>query len=259
MKKDPVTDSPADFRLSRRKLLGLAAASAATSLVGDLGRRVAMAAPAGPSAQLSSDTAPACVVRPRQTAGPYFVDEVLERSDIRSDPLDGSLKPGTPLRLEFRVSRLDDGSCAPVRGAVVDVWQCDAMGVYSGVRDFNGFFDTRGKRFLRGYQLTDAGGTAQFITVYPGWYPGRTVHIHFKIRTDPEGRRGLEFTSQLYFHDAITDQVHAQAPYASKGPRTTRNGQDGIFRHGGSQLILPITRDGQGYAGTFDIGLQMTA
>jgi protocatechuate 3,4-dioxygenase beta subunit len=106
--------------------------------------------------------------------------------------------------------------------------------------------------------VADPGGTARFTTVYPGWYPGRTVHIHFKIRTDPAARRGFEFTSQLYFDDAITDHVHAQPPYAGKGPRPLKNNRDYIFRGGGSQLMLPLTKDAQGYVGTFDIGLQMT-
>jgi protocatechuate 3,4-dioxygenase beta subunit len=203
-------------------------------------------------------TTPSCVARPQQTEGPYFLDEKLNRSDIRSDPSDGSVKPGVPLHLVFRVSRIEGSSCTPLSGALVDVWQCDALGVYSDVQDINGLFDTRGKKFLRGYQTADARGTAQFITIYPGWYPGRTVHIHFKFRTDPAAHRGFEFTSQLYFDDALTDQVHAQAPYASKGRRTLKNDGDRIFRGGGNQLMLQLTKDAQGYMGTFDIGLQTT-
>lgn len=106
--------------------------------------------------------------------------------------------------------------------------------------------------------MVDATGTAQFITIYPGWYPGRTVHIHFKIRTDPAAQRGFEFTSQLYFDDPITNQVHAQAPYVTKGQRSLKNDRDHIFRSGGSQLMLLLTKDAQGYVGTFDIGLQIT-
>ncbi|MEP0859677.1 twin-arginine translocation pathway signal protein, partial [Trichocoleus sp. DQ-U1] len=142
------------------------------------------------------------------------------------------------------------------RGATVDIWHCDALGVYSDVRDFNG--DTQGQKFLRGYQVTDANGTAEFVTIYPGWYPGRTVHIHFKIRTDSASGRGSEFTSQLYFDDALTDQIYAQSPYAAKGQRTQRNDGDGIFQDGGEELMLQLTQDAQGYVGTFDIGLQMT-
>ena len=99
---------------------------------------------------------PSCVVRPEQTEGPYFVDEKLNRSDIRNEPSDNSSKPGVPLRLEFQVSRIAGGACAPLNGAIVDVWHCDALGVYSDVRDSK--FDARGKKFLRGYQQTDTNG-----------------------------------------------------------------------------------------------------
>jgi protocatechuate 3,4-dioxygenase beta subunit len=185
------------------------------------------------------------------------VDEQLNRSDIRSDPSDGSVKAGVPVRLVFHVSRIVGSTCTPLSGAVVDVWHCDALGMYSNVRDMNALFDTRGKKFLRGHQMADASGTAQFITIYPGWYPGRTVHIHFKIRTDPPVQRGFEHTSQLYFDDGITDQVHMQAPYATKGQRSLKNDRDYIFRAGGNQLMLLLTKDDQGYVGTFDIGLQI--
>jgi protocatechuate 3,4-dioxygenase beta subunit len=198
---------------------------------------------------------PSCVVRPEQTEGPYFVDEKLHRSDIRWDPSDGSVKPGVPLRLAFQLSRVNGSSCTPLRGAIVDVWQCDALGLYSDVRDAR--FDTRGKKFLRGYQATDANGVAEFLTIYPGWYPGRTVHIHFKIRHSPAAGRAQEFISQLYFDETVTDQVHQQAPYNSKGRRSTTNDADGIFRRGGKQLLLTPTKDAQGYTAMFDIGLQL--
>jgi protocatechuate 3,4-dioxygenase beta subunit len=198
------------------------------------------------------------VVRPEQTEGPYFIDEKLNRSDIRSDPSDGALRPGMPLRLEFQVSRISGNSCSPLGGAIVDVWQCDALGLYSGVRDMNAGFDTRGKKFLRGYQSTDESGLAEFLTIYPGWYPGRAVHIHFKIRTDPRLRPAREFISQLYFDESITDQVHQQAPYNGKGRRRTTNDADFIFRRGGKQLIPRVTKDPHGYGAKFEIGLQLS-
>jgi protocatechuate 3,4-dioxygenase beta subunit len=97
----------------------------------------------------------------------------------------------------------------------------------------------------------------RFLTVYPGWYPGRTVHLHFKIRTDPSAQRGYEFTSQLYFDDALTDRVHAVEPYASKGKRNARNRDDGIFRRGGDQLMLDVTESRGTYSSSFAIGLQI--
>jgi protocatechuate 3,4-dioxygenase beta subunit len=193
---------------------------------------------------------PACVVRPALTEGPYFVDEKLNRSDIRSDPPDGSVKDGLILLLNFNVSRVGGNACSPLAGAQVDVWHCDALGIYSDVQDPG--FNTQGKKFLRGYQMTGANGRAQFMTIYPGWYQGRAVHIHFKIRID-----AYEFTSQLFFDDSVTDQVYTHLSYSKKGPRTIRNEADSIYQSGGSQLLLDLTPGKDGYTGSFDIGLQM--
>jgi protocatechuate 3,4-dioxygenase beta subunit len=136
----------------------------------------------------------------------------------------------------------------------VDVWHCNAGGVYSDVSDQR--FNTVGKKFLRGYQVTDADGVAHFTTIYPGWYSGRAVHIHFKVRSAAGASSSYEFTSQLFFDDSLTDQVLAQSPYASKGTRDTRNADDGIYQQGGSQLVLNVTQTSQGYAATFEIALE---
>ena len=196
----------------------------------------------------------ACVVRPEQTEGPYFVDEKLQRSDLRFDPSDKSLQSGVPLRLEFQVSRFDGGACAPLSSAIVDVWHCDAQGIYSDVRDPR--FDTRGKKFLRGYQQTNANGIATFQTIYPGWYEGRAVHLHFKIRSRLDSRSAKEFTSQLYFDEAVTDQVFKQPPYSNKRGRRVANDADFIFRRGGKELLLAPAKEAGGYAAKFSIGLQ---
>ncbi len=245
--------------LSRREALALFRAAVTAMLVGCIPRKSnTVQAQSSVSVQASSTanstTLPACVVKPEQTEGPYFVDEKLNRSDIRSDPSDGSVKDGVPLKLTLRVSQVSSTSCTPLKGAIVDIWHCDALGVYSDVNDPS--FSTVGKKFLRGYQVTNANGTVQFTTIYPGWYQGRTVHIHFKVRTDATSGQRYEFTSQLYFDDSITDLVHAQSPYASKGQRTLKNAQDGIFKDGGDQLLLTLTKTSQGWAATFDIGLQ---
>lgn len=204
----------------------------------------------------AQNTSPNCIVSPEQTEGPYFVDEKLNRSDIRLDPSDGKVKAGVPLQLTLQVSSVSNTSCTPIAGAVVDIWHCDALGVYSDVTDRS--FDTVGKKFLRGYQVTDANGNVRFTTIYPGWYQGRTTHIHFKVRTNTASGQSYEFTSQLYFDDAVSDRVYTQAPYVSKGQRTEDNEQDGIFQRGGEQLLLSLTENPQGgYAATFDIGLQM--
>ena len=236
-------DEPIGLFLSRREAMVLLGASGAVWLMGD---NLSQAA-AGSSRAL-------CVVRPEQTEGPYFVDERLHRTDIRSDPSNGTTTPGTELALAFHISRVGAGECHPLPDAKVDVWQCDAMGVYSDVRDPG--FSTVGQKFLRGYQLTDSQGTARFLTIFPGWYPIRTVHIHFKIRTAPVAHRSFEFTSQLYFPDALTDRVHTTLPYSSKGRRRVRNQHDFIFRDGGDQLMLEPSATNDGYAASFPIALE---
>src|SRR5262249_6994888 len=134
-------------------------------------------------------------------------------------------------------------------GAMIDIWHCDGLGNYSDVGSYIGH------DFLRGYQYTDANGQCGFTTVYPGWYTGRTVHIHFKIRMV-----GYDFTAQLYFDDNLTDVIFANnAPYNTRGPRTTRNSQDGIYQQGGDQLLLTCVPNGTGgYTATFTIGLAIT-
>ncbi len=205
---------------------------------------------ASPTADVAA--APDCVVRPEMTEGPYFVDEKLDRSDIRSDPSSGTTTEGEPLALAFVVSQVGTGSCTPLAGAQVDVWHCDALGVYSDVSGNT-------EKFLRGYQLTDANGKAKFTTIYPGWYRGRAVHIHFKIRTSGTSGASYEFTSQLFFDDTLTDQVYTQQPYSQHNGRDTRNSADNIYQSGGSQTTLSPTKSGDGYAATFSIGLDLSA
>ena len=234
--------------LTRREALRLMGAAGVTWAAGAFGSALAA----------QSETGAACIARPRHIEGPYFVDTTLNRSDIRSDPRSGAIKAGVPVRLTFRVSQLNDGRCLPLTGAQVDVWQCDADGLYSDTTDWQA--STVGQQFLRGFQVTDRKGVAAFTTIYPGWYPNRTVHIHFKIRTEPRGntgRSGREFTSQIYFEDELTDLMHAQPAYAAHGPRKVRNNRDLIFLVRGSQLILPLREERKGYAGTFDIALDL--
>ena len=238
-------------QLTRREALALLGASGVALLARPLSAGAAAPVTASPGAL------PACVVRPQQTAGPFFVDEALDRSDIRSDPASGEIVPGAALRLTLRVSRLNGSDCSPLPGARVDIWQCDAAGRYSDVREWGG--STSGQKFLRGFQTTDASGSATFTTIYPGAYEGRAVHVHFKIRAPASAAAAHEFTSQLYFDDALSDRVYALAPYAAVTPRRRmRNERDGLFRVGGRQLLLDVREDAGGYASSFDIGLQLT-
>jgi len=235
--------------LTRRRALALLGAGGIAGLAG-----ARLLAPK--SARAQGAAAPGvCVARPALTEGPYFVDVKLDRSDIRSDPADGTRRPGAPLRITLRVSRLAGGTCASLPGAVVDVWHCDAAGAYSGVADRGG--STVGHAFLRGFQTTDAGGLVAFTTIYPGAYPGRAVHVHFKVRAAAGLGRAHELTSQLFFDDELTDRVHARPPYAAASARRMRNERDGIFRQAKGQLTLPVAPSGEGYAGAFDLALEV--
>jgi len=222
--------------LTRRQTLGVLGAAGAISFL-DLRRGArAWAAP--------------CVATPAETEGPYFVDERLQRADITVDPTDGSVSAGVPLRLAIRVLRTD-ADCASAEGVQVDVWHADADGSYSDEASVG----TAGRRFLRGYQLTDELGAVAFTTIYPGWYPGRTIHVHFKLRTFSGSTTTFEFTSQLYFDDALSDSVMAEAPYAARGARDTTNATDAIFS-GTTALVVALTSDGNGgYVGSFDVGV----
>lgn len=196
-----------------------------------------------------------CVTKPALTEGPFFVDEKLNRSDIRSDPSNGTVKAGVPLKLKFYVSRVSGSSCTPLVGAWVDIWHTDASGGYSDVSG-QGNPNNLGQKFLRGYQVTDSNGSVEFTTIYPGWYSGRTVHIHYKIRLFAGSTKTYEFTSQLTFDDALTDQVFTQAPYNTRGARNTRNSNDGIAQEGGSAILLSLASDGAGgYTSTYSLGL----
>jgi protocatechuate 3,4-dioxygenase beta subunit len=261
-------DAPVGRILTRRDVLtvlgissaGLLAACApggalSASPAVSAGTATSTASPAAASAAGSVAVAlPSCVVRPALTEGPYFVDEKLNRADIRADPSSGALRPGAVLVLTFNVSRVSSASCLALQGAQVDVWHCDAVGVYSDATDPS--FNTKGQKFLRGYQVTDANGQAKFTTIYPGWYQGRAVHVHFKIRTAAANGAVSDFTSQLFFDETLNDQVLSQAPYSAKpASGRLRNSGDGIYQGGGEKLLVKPAQTGSGYAVSFDIGL----
>ena len=253
-------DKPIGQILSRRaalKVLGIGSAAFLAACAAP--EEIATLAPTGVSTQVSStaSTVLDCIVRPELTIGPYFVDEQLARSDIRANSSDNTVKEGIPLMLNINVASVSDNSCTPIQGAQVDIWHCDAQGQYSGVSDQG--FDSTGQDFLRGYQLTDANGAVQFRTIYPGWYSGRAVHIHFTIRTRGADAGDYQFTSQFFFNDDLTDQVHALEPYVSKGQRDTRNSNDTIFSGGGDQLLLNLQGNTtHGFTGSTSIGLDLT-
>jgi protocatechuate 3,4-dioxygenase beta subunit len=261
-------DRPVGRILTRREVLaligagGTAAFLAACTPTGSASPGASGAASAAASASASAaatavasaaiaSALPACVVAPELTEGPYYVDVDLERSDIRSDTGDGVAVDGAPLVLDWVVSQADGSACMPMEGVIVDVWHCDALGTYSGVQGNTA-------NFLRGFQRTDSQGKASFTTIYPGWYQGRAVHIHFKIRTDPDAEAGFEFTSQLFFDDDLSRAVYATGIYAQKGAQDQPNESDQIFNQSGGMTLLSVTQDGDGYTATFPIAVQLT-
>lgn len=255
-------DRPIGKILTRREVLALlggsalvAACSPSTLSAPSATAGATQSSAATTAASASSAVLPSCVVRPALTEGPYFVDEKLERSDIRSDPVTNAVKPGVMLALTFLVSRVSGSACVALANATVDVWHCDALGVYSDVTDPS-TGSTKGTKFFRGYQRTDANGAAKFTTIWPGWYQGRATHIHFKIRTASVNGQISDFTSQLFFNESLNDQIFAQAPYSQKGGGgRMRNEADGIFQGSGGKLTLSPTKSADGYAASFDIGL----
>jgi protocatechuate 3,4-dioxygenase beta subunit len=172
-----------------------------------------------------------------QDEGPYYRDAQPERRDVVED------REGLALQLGIRLIR-GDGS--PAQNSAVEIWQCDALGRYSGFPPpqlatvVSADTAPRGsylaeQTFLRGRQRTDSAGSVEFRTIYPGWYPGRTVHIHLIVHADEK-----VFTSQLYFPDDVTDEVFASAPYADRSGRDTTNATDAIFPTGGDPAVLDI-------------------
>jgi protocatechuate 3,4-dioxygenase beta subunit len=208
-----------------------------------------MSATAAVNDELASMLSSCAVYRPwaEQNEGPYHRDAPPVRRDVVED------REGVALQLGVRL--LGDGG-RPRPGVVVEIWQCDALGRYSGFPPPDARVVTvenaprveymPEQTFLRGRQTADAAGMVEFRTIYPGWYPGRTVHVHVMVHVD-----GVVFTSQLYFGDEISDQVLTQLPYAERLGRDTTNDTDSIFPTAGEPAVLDIVRVSAGYrAGT---------
>lgn len=203
--------------LSRRNALKLVAVTAAG---GALISRAAFAEETAATAEAATTLMPGadvCVITPEVTEGPYYFDPALERADITEG------QAGVPTLVKLQVV---DGTCAPIAGARVDIWHCNAEGVYSGYANQTANADTTGQTFLRGTLFADANGIVQFSTIYPGWYSGRTTHIHFKVFLDDTNI----LTGQIFFPDALSQYLYEHIePYKTRGAdRDTLNLDDGI-------------------------------
>ncbi len=184
-----------------------------------------------------------CVLTPSQEEGPFYVNVDLLRSDVTEG------QAGTPLSLT--ITTLDETTCQPLVGAGVEIWQANALGVYSDEASES----TVGQTWLRGTQLTDSNGQVTFATIVPGWYAGRTMHIHLKVHTS--GAQGtVVHTGQIFFPDAIDSVVAATAPYTSNTTARTTNATDRVYTtQNGSSVIMDITGSSSGYIGSTTVGV----
>src|SRR5438034_9756957 len=225
-----------DPRLSRRSSLVRLGGFVATA-VGAAGLQTETSEGAGPAAVASG--AVSCVLTPEQTEGPYYIANEAVRRNITEG------RPGAAMLLRAFV--VNASTCKPIKGAAVDIWHADAGGVYSG------FGSGAGNRtFMRGIQRTDVKGLALFRTVYPGWYQGRTVHIHVKVHLGGN----VVHTGQLYFPDAVTDAVYRRAPYSARPKRDVRNAGDAIYRNGGKKSLVSARKNAAGtYVATIVMGV----
>jgi protocatechuate 3,4-dioxygenase beta subunit len=227
-------DQPA--RITRREVLPAAAVVGLSSAISSTGR----------AAEQSLSGAKVCVLTPEAMEGPFYFDPKLVRGDITEG------KHGAPLALTLQIVEAKD--CAAIPSARVDVWHADGLGLYSGYADQE-TGSAKGETFLRGTQFTGTGGEVRFTTIYPGWYPGRAPHIHFKVFIDERDA----ITGQLYFPDPITDHVYATAlPYRQrKVERDTLNPDDFIFvKQRGIDTILTVKESGGSYLANLVIGVE---
>jgi protocatechuate 3,4-dioxygenase beta subunit len=181
-------------------------------------------------------SAPDCLLQKEVTEGPYYLDLDLVRRNIKGD------RKGTPLALRFTV--VDASTCSRIENANVEIWHADASGTYSGVSG-------NGGNYLRGVQRTNASGVARFDSIFPGWYRGRTPHIHMKVFVS-----GNEVhTGQVFFRPAVTKTVYSSGVYKSRGQQDTSNSADSIYRDAGARALCALTHKGSGYSGAMTIGV----
>lgn len=236
--------------LNRRDAFKALAVTASGGLVMS---QTAFAQEAGVSASQTAallQGADVCAIIPEVTEGPYYFDPDLERTDITE------ARPGIPLRIRLQVV---DAACAAIEGARVDIWHCDATGVYSGYagQGDDGSVDTTGETFMRGTQFADADGLVEFETVYPSWYRGRTTHIHFKVFI----AENVILTGQIFFPDALSEYIYLNvAPYNDRSStRDTLNSNDSIAAQSTRAAYAFIKELDEEYLAAMIIGVDPSA
>lgn len=203
------------------------------------------------AAMPANSIAPSCLLTPQETEGPYYFNPNLVRQDIRQDTMTGVVKTGLPLNMAITVVNAE---CVPIPNVLVDIWHADKDGVYSGYAGQPGGVSTIGQTFLRGIQMTDANGRCSFLSVYPGWYPGRVTHVHFKARLSST----TYVTSQFAFPDSVNTAVYQTPLYVAKGQNAITNASDNIFRSANPEgQVMSVTPNAStgGYDGEYTIGI----
>lgn len=220
--------------LSRREVLALGAALGLSAAGLDLLLRHGgdLAAASTAAGRLG-----ACVLTPELTQGPYYLNDELIRRDIREG------RPGT--RLELRLKVIDANSCEPIKNALVEVWHADAGGKYSGFASEG----TSGQDFLRGGTRTDSKGLARITTIYPGWYSGRTPHIHSKVHVGGD----QVHVGQLFFKEAVSNEIYEKDAYDARGSRSTTNSSDNIYNSASRMTVTK--KKGKPYTGKLTLAV----
>jgi protocatechuate 3,4-dioxygenase beta subunit len=204
----------------------------------------------------------ACAATPEGEIGPYFADDSdprFNRTNLTTN-LDGtSVQEGIPLTLTIAIVDVENG-CVPYANAQVDIWHCNAAGIYSD----EGVENTTTETWLRGFQLTDANGRVTFQTIIPGWYQGRTTHIHLRVRSTYSNASSTSDgtnTTQLFFDQTFVDRLATTvAPYDAEGTNPTTNASDHVYsgETNGANLLTVAGDDTNGYAASVTIGLPIT-
>ncbi|MFT4286735.1 MAG: intradiol ring-cleavage dioxygenase [Nocardioides sp.] len=250
-----MTELEDNHRATRRTVLRTGAVAGAglfaLTAVRDLAQQAVAAVPSASSSLALASSTGCATLTPELTQGPFWVDEQLNRSDIRADSTTGAIQGGVPLTLTINLQDAG-GECTPQAGAYVDIWHANAQGEYSDVSG-SGNPDNRGVDWLRGYQVSDANGAVTFTTIMPGWYVSRTIHIHFRIRVALSDSSSVNFTSQLFFDDTVNDTVQDTSGYQGSSGRDTHNSDDSLYD---ASLLVPLTGSTTaGYTGSFTASL----
>jgi len=254
--------------LSRREVIALAGISGTALIIGCGGggsstTTSATAATASSTTGTTGTATGGCTVSPEGEIGPYFADDSASgflRSNVLAN-IDGTnAQTGVPLTLNIHIYDAEN-SCKAMAGVQVDIWHCNAYGVYSD----EAVESTSSETFLRGYQITDANGLVTFKTIFPGWYSGRTAHIHVRVRSkysEASSTSDGTNTTQLFFPQAVIDQLYANvAPYSTHGKEDTTNTADHVYTgETHAEMLLTLTGDYlSGYSTTASIYLPITA